>query len=323
MRNKPKITDVNVFFFIFTGIFMAFQLLLGVIINVLAINYGMDYYNNFLTDHIMEITLINEFVIILIPVLIFTAVKKLKFKEVFRINNPGAIPLLLVLLGAVPAYFVALMLNNVVAYLLQLFGELPTTPMPVPSNLQEVLVSLFVFAVAPGICEELMHRGLMISAYERRGTYTAIAFTAVLFGLFHFDMLNLLGPIFLGILIGYYVLRTNSIFTGILAHFLNNAIAVILSYLSTKIPAAETVNRITSEQLILLIVYGVIGLILLSLVIMLFNKATKNRFAEKPPLASLKNDIVSIWSHWPIIAVTVLYVLLNLFTLYAIITAVL
>ena len=88
MRNKPKITDVNVFFFIFTGIFMAFQLLLGVIINVLAINYGMDYYNNFLTDHIMEITLINEFVIILIPVLIFTAVKKLKFKEVFRINNP-------------------------------------------------------------------------------------------------------------------------------------------------------------------------------------------------------------------------------------------
>ena len=184
-------------------------------------------------------------------------------------------------------------------------------------------MSLFVFAVAPGICEELMHRGLMISAYERRGTYTAIAFTAVLFGLFHFDMLNLLGPIFLGILIGYYVLRTNSIFTGILAHFLNNAIAVILSYLSTKIPAAETVNRITSEQLILLIVYGVIGLILLSLVIMLFNKATKNRFAEKPPLASLKNDIVSIWSHWPIIAVTVLYVLLNLFTLYAIITAVL
>ncbi len=321
MQNKPKITDANVFFFVFTGIFLTFQFILGIIISILAVNYGMDYYQNFLFDHIREITLINEFVIILIPVLIFTASKKLKFKEVFRINNPGFLPMLLVLLGAIPAYLVALMLNNVFAFLIQLLGEIPSSPIPAPTNLQEILMSLFVFAVAPGICEELMHRGVMLSAYERRGSYRAIVYTAVLFGIFHFDMFNLLGPIFLGVLIGYYVLRTNSIFAGIFAHFLNNAIAVMLSYVGTKLPAEETATRITVEQLILLIVYGIIGLALLSGVIMLFNKATKKRFKLNAPLTSVKDDLSAVMSHWPIIAVTALYVLLNLITLYAIATS--
>ena len=47
MQNKPKITDINVFFFVFTGIFLIFQFLLGIIISILAVNYGMDYYQNF------------------------------------------------------------------------------------------------------------------------------------------------------------------------------------------------------------------------------------------------------------------------------------
>ena len=262
--------------------------------------------------------MINEFVIILIPVLIFTASKKLNFKEVFRINSPGLLPMLLVILGAIPAYLVALMLNNVFAFLIQLMGEIPSSPIPAPTNLQEILVSLFVFAVAPGICEELMHRGLMLRAYERRGSYRALAYTAILFGIFHFDMFNLLGPIFLGVLIGYYVLRTNSIFAGIFAHFLNNSIAVMLSYMGTKMPVDETATKITAEQLIMLIVYGIIGLALLSGIVMLFNKATKKRFELNPPLTSVKNDLSAVMSHWPIIAVTALYIVLNLFTLYAI-----
>ena len=76
-----------------------------------------------------------------------------------------------------------------------------------------------------------MHRGFLLTAYERRGSYRAVVIVAILFGLFHFDIMNLLGPIFLGAVFGYYVIRTDSIFAGILAHFLNNAIVVVIQYL--------------------------------------------------------------------------------------------
>ena len=65
------------------------------------------------------------------------------------------------------------------------------------------------------VCEELMHRGFLLTAYERRGSYRAVVIIAILFGLFHFDIMNLAGPIFLGLIIGYYVIRTGSIFAGI------------------------------------------------------------------------------------------------------------
>ena len=99
--------------------------------------------------------------------------------------------------------------------------------------------------------------------------------------------------------------------------FLNNSIAVMLSYIELRCRSTRS-TKITAEQLIMLIVYGIIGLALLSGIVMLFNKATKKRFKLNPPLTSVKNDLSAVMSHWPIIAVTALYIILNLVTLYAI-----
>jgi membrane protease YdiL (CAAX protease family) len=313
MSNRPKVTDVNVLFFIFVVIFLAFQVILVFIAILFSLRYGATYYENFFTDNLYTITLISEFVIILLPVLIFTLVKKLSFKEVFKLNNPGIVPMLLVIPASLGAYFVAMALNAIVIYVLQFIGTIPQTPIPVPTNLRELVTGILVIAVTPAICEEFMHRGLMLSAYERRGSNRALVITSILFGLFHLDITNLLGPIFLGLLIGYYVIRTNSIWVGIFAHFLNNTIAELNQYFFNDPSLTNESVTISARELFSFVLFGIAGFVFLSLIIAAFHAATARKSRPVPPIATIGNDVKSVLTHWPVIIVLVLYVLMAVF----------
>lgn len=310
MNNRPRVTDVNVLFFVFQVAFLLFQIVLVIIALLLSFRYGMTYYESFFTDNMYKITLISEFAIILLPVLIFAFVKKLKFKEVFRLNNPGIIPMLLVIPASIGAYFTAMALNGVVIYLFQFIGKVPLTSIPVPRSLKELVIGILVIAVTPAICEEFMHRGLMLSAYERRGTIKGLVFTSILFGIFHFDITNLLGPIFLGLLIGYYVIRTNSIWIGVFTHFLNNTIAELHHYFFNAPSVINESITMSAEELFYLVLMGIAGFIFLSLIITAFHAVTARKSRYVPPIASISNDVKSILTHWPIVVALTLYILI-------------
>ncbi|MFO7637382.1 MAG: CPBP family intramembrane glutamic endopeptidase, partial [Clostridia bacterium] len=62
---------------------------------------------------------------------------------------------------------------------------------------------------------------------------------SVLFTLFHFSFEKLLGIFFLSVVIGYVVYVTKSIFIGMIAHFVNNAAAMVISYAATRIGGSE------------------------------------------------------------------------------------
>lgn len=306
MNKKLTLTGANIVFFIFTIVFIVYQLVLGVILG------------SRLDDYLYTIVLVNEFVMILAPVLIYCLVKKINIKETFRFNKPGIVPMLLVTAISVPAYFVAAMLNNVLVYFLQFIGDIPAVPIPVPKNLSELAVGILIIAVAPGICEEFMHRGFLLRAYEKRGSYKAVIIVAIYFGIFHFDITNFFGPVFLGLIIGYYVLRTNSIFAGMLAHFLNNTIAELLQYFlgEPNPPDKLTVSWPELQEVLLV---GFISLIITALLMVLFKKVTEGRAEIIPPISSAVRDAKAILSHWPIILIIVIYILMMLLYLFSII----
>ena len=307
MKNKITVTGANFVFFIFAALFMLSQFVLTIFISVYTITNGPEYANDFIQNNIYLLTFINEYLLILAPVIIYAFVKKLNFKEVFRLRSPGLMPTFLIILMAVPAYFVALALNSIIIYLLQFIGTIPAQPIPVPKNLPELFLGLFFIAVTPGICEEMLHRGLLLKAYEKRGTIKALVISSIFFGMFHFDITNLFGPVFLGLLIGYYVIRTNSIFAGIIAHFLNNAFAMLLQFFFAQNVEAETIT-ISGLELLSTILYGVVGLIILSILMMFFKKITNKRCSYVPSISNIKGDVLSIITHWPILVIILLYV---------------
>ncbi len=321
MNKKSTVTGANKLFFLFTVLYLVFQIILAFVASIFAFIYGADYYEKFFSENMYNILLTNQYVIILLPVIIYMLVKKLSFKEVFRLNKLDALSALIIILISFPALFVAVMLNTIVVYLLQYIGSIPVQPIPVPGNLKELAVGLFVVAVSPAICEELLHRGIMLKAYENRGSVKAVVITSIIFGLFHFDITNLLGATFLGLLIGYYVLRTNSIYAGMLAHFMHNAIHEFMLYFSRSEATRSEFIVIPEAELFASIVYGIGGLILIAVLIAVFHKVTQGRYTYKPPISSIKGDIVSILSHWPVISVLAVYVLIAALYISSIISA--
>ncbi|MCO5171266.1 MAG: ABC transporter permease subunit [Planctomycetes bacterium] len=89
-------------------------------------------------------------------------------------------------------------------------------------------LALAVVALAPGVCEELLFRGLVLSGLRKLGPWRGVLLTALLFGLAHASVHRLLPTALLGVAFGFLVLRSGSILTGMLAHGLNNGVAVVL-----------------------------------------------------------------------------------------------
>jgi hypothetical protein len=93
--------------------------------------------------------------------------------------------------------------------------------------LQITLLFLFLSIGAP-LVEELFFRGMLLRAIERRyGSIAGIAGSAVLFGLAHFELLQLPALILFGVVLAVLANRTGRLGPGIVAHATFNAATVV------------------------------------------------------------------------------------------------
>lgn len=85
-----------------------------------------------------------------------------------------------------------------------------------------------VVAVLPGICEEALFRGYLLSAFgSRYKTGVTVLLVAVTFGIFHTSLVRFPATAFLGGAFAYICIKTGSIFPGMILHCCNNSIAVL------------------------------------------------------------------------------------------------
>ncbi|MBI5367607.1 MAG: CPBP family intramembrane metalloprotease [Planctomycetes bacterium] len=85
-----------------------------------------------------------------------------------------------------------------------------------------------VVGLTPGLCEEALFRGLLLSGFRRLGKWPAILVTAGCFAVYHTSVYRLLPTFVLGALLGWLVWRTGSLACSVLAHALNNALIATL-----------------------------------------------------------------------------------------------
>lgn len=99
--------------------------------------------------------------------------------------------------------------------------------------------ALGLVAVLPAVCEETLFRGYLLTGFRRDwGAGAGVAISAALFGLMHaFVPDKILMQTLQGVLFGYLVVRTGSIWPSVTAHFVNNAAIVSLMMLRPSEPA--------------------------------------------------------------------------------------
>jgi membrane protease YdiL (CAAX protease family) len=108
------------------------------------------------------------------------------------------------------------------------------------------LFNIFMIAVLPAIGEELMFRGVLQKQFSDwfRNNHMAIWFTAFLFSAMHMQFYGFLPRFFLGVIFGYLFFWSGSIWLPIIAHFINNTIAVTVYFLINNGKINESVEEI-------------------------------------------------------------------------------
>jgi len=91
-------------------------------------------------------------------------------------------------------------------------------------------VALITIALLPAICEEIVFRGVLTRGLATRfRPEPAIVIAAALFSLYHLKPIQMPSTFTLGLVFGALTLRSRSVIPSMLAHLLNNAIALVVS----------------------------------------------------------------------------------------------
>lgn len=95
-----------------------------------------------------------------------------------------------------------------------------------------LIVNLLIMAVMTGFSEEILFRGALCDALSRTrlGATGAIWVGAAIFSLMHMQIFGFFPRMLLGAFFGYLLLRSGSLWLGVIAHALNNGLYIITAY---------------------------------------------------------------------------------------------
>jgi len=109
-----------------------------------------------------------------------------------------------------------------------------------------LLFNLVLIAALPALGEELFFRATLQNIIgERWNMKTAIWLTAIIFSIIHLQFYGFIPRMLLGAFFGYMLLWSGNLWYSVLAHFVNNAIAVIYYYMKFNgfsLPDIDTIG---------------------------------------------------------------------------------
>ncbi|MCL2290476.1 MAG: CPBP family intramembrane metalloprotease [Bacteroidetes bacterium] len=100
------------------------------------------------------------------------------------------------------------------------------------SNIPILLLNIMVMAIFPAIFEEFLFRGAIQPLFTKwfNNKHVAIIVTAFIFSAIHFQFYGFIPRFLLGIYLGYLLIWGKSLWLPIIAHFMHNAVSLILDY---------------------------------------------------------------------------------------------
>jgi membrane protease YdiL (CAAX protease family) len=96
-------------------------------------------------------------------------------------------------------------------------------------SFKDVVTNVFIIALLPAICEEICFRGALqrIVINITKSPWVGIILTSIMFSALHLQFQGFLPRMFLGVLLGAIYWYSGSIWPGVAAHFVNNAVQVV------------------------------------------------------------------------------------------------
>lgn len=216
---------------------------------------GLPFLKTWLPDEgnsregLLIISSVQAFVLFIIPSFVCARFIQRNPFDYLRLNRP---PGFLPILGVVFAYLISLPALNQIIYWnmsisfpegMEQWGatlkdmedranEISQMMMNVTS-VGGLLVNLAVIALLTAFGEELFFRGTLQHTAGSNGMHhTAIWVVALLFSALHFQIFGFIPRLLLGAWFGYIFYWSRSIYVPVIAHFLNNGVVVVCTWLT-------------------------------------------------------------------------------------------
>ena len=254
-RNKSESTKLFLFVMI-----VFISALIGILsIGIISADAG-DTEN---ISQLKIIQLISSVFIFIIPPLLFSYfendqyLKGLGFNSKFKRQNILIILMIILFSQPLVAYCMQLNLdfiNSITDYIPKVIesmkqmeenAKLLTEGFLKMDNIGDLLFNLFLIAIIPAIGEEMFFRGVIQKKLKNilRNPHIAILITAFVFSAIHMQFFGFLPRFFLGMVLGYLFYYSGNLWMPIIAHFINNALAILLMYL----PFAKKIDMDISQ----------------------------------------------------------------------------
>ena len=262
-----------------------------------------SYYDSVVMQNLVQI--VYSLVALLIPFGIGAIVIKLVKRDTdllpFRKPKSGGI-----FVSSLGISFIALVVSNFVTSMIiiifQFIGfEFDGGYYEAPTNIPEFLLQVVSIAIVPAFAEEFAVRGVLLQSLRKYGDVTAIFISALLFALMHGNFNQAPFAFIMGIVIAYFVIVTDSLWTGIAIHCMNNFYALIVSVLSEY--------AIDFIYLVVVMSINVIGCLLgILAIIWLVENKTWDDFKIKNEFGKLEPTLLGIVSPTMIFAIVWLFI---------------
>lgn len=149
-----------------------------------------------------------------------------------------------------------------------------------------LITNLLMIAILPAIGEELLFRGIVQKLFKLKygNAHVAIWISAALFSALHLQFFGFLPRLVLGVMFGYMLEWSGTLWLPMIAHFVNNATAVIAYYLMQRGFIGDGVEKTgTSSD-------GSSYMVLVSLIFLFaFFRALYLRSLKPVPVPGVKN----------------------------------
>lgn len=245
------------------------------------------------------------------PFIIYCKMMGERVSNIATFNKPKNKKLLfpLVLLGLGVCGFSNVVVSGAGA-ILQNFGfNYEVTKTENPTNIYGIILSFVATAVTPALVEEFAMRGAVMGALRKFGDSFAVITSALVFGLMHGNLVQIPFAFILGLFFGFAVIKTGTIWTAVIIHFLNNLFSISLSYLLSNSNGA-VMWFANIFYLVVLLALGFIGCFL-------YLKQGEENFSldDKTQVLTVREKLTSFLTA-PCIIISIIIVLLESFFVY-------
>lgn len=175
--------------------------------------------------------------LVILPGLLWIAARRLPFRATLRLYPVGWQTAVWSALVGLVCWPVVAGMSTLVEQGLSLIG--PGPEIPRPTGIVESVIYVFVLILLAPITEEPIFRGFVLRAWLRRGTALGLVLSGVLFASFHFQLASLIPLTFLGVALGLLALRSNSLYSSVIAHICYNTIGTLFLVIPTLYETSE------------------------------------------------------------------------------------